>query len=92
MRFWFLFTTELFKQQIDEIHKQYQFKIESAIPKNIDDLIFGTRENDDSWHMLKYLGGVVMMYIQKTNFENKTFHLENMNNESGKVNKIFCVS
>lgn len=87
----FFFTIDLFKQQIEGIRSQYQFNVETALSNNVDEFQVGKNENDDSWKILKYYSNVIQIQRQKRNSIIKKKHIENMNDESGRVDKILFI-
>jgi len=77
--------TGAFKNEIENIHRQYQAELELALPIDLAELEVRTNENDTYWKMLKYDKKVVQLEIErwKSNIENK--HIENMDIERGRV-------
>ncbi|XP_060846375.1 uncharacterized protein LOC132926045 [Rhopalosiphum padi] len=86
-------TLSAFKNEIENIHRQYQAELELALPIDLAELEVRTNENDTYWKMLKYDKKVVQLEIErwKSNIENK--HIENMDIERGRFESImnkFC--
>ncbi|XP_025202434.1 GRIP and coiled-coil domain-containing protein 2-like, partial [Melanaphis sacchari] len=86
-------TLGTFKNEIENIHRQYQGEVELALPIDLAELDIRTIENDTYWKMLKYDNKVVQLEIEKwkSNIENK--HIENMDIERGRFESImnkFC--
>ncbi|KAF0767382.1 GRIP and coiled-coil domain-containing protein 2-like [Aphis craccivora] len=80
-------TLDAFRNEIENIHHQYQAELELALPMDLAELEVRTNENDTFWRMLKYDNQVVQLEIEKWKsiIENK--HIENMDIERGR-NKI----
>ncbi|CAH1725974.1 unnamed protein product [Aphis gossypii] len=86
-------TLDAFRNEIENIHHQYQAELELALPIDLVELEVRTNENDTYWRMLKYDNQVVQLEIEKWKsiIENK--HIENMDIERGRFESImnkFC--
>ncbi|CAI6348881.1 unnamed protein product [Macrosiphum euphorbiae] len=86
-------TLVAFKNEIEDIHHQYQAEIELALPVDLAELEVRTNENDTYWKMLKYDSKVVQLEIDKWKSDIKKKHIENMDIEHGRFESImnkFC--
>lgn len=74
-----------FKNEIEDIHHQYQAELELALPVDLAELEVRTNENDTYWKMLKYDSKVVQLEVDKWKSIIKKKHIENMDIERGRV-------
>jgi len=77
-----------FKNEIEDIHHQYQAELELALPVDLAELEVRTNENDTYWKMLKYDSKVVQLEIDKWTSDIKKKHIENTDIERGRVGTI----
>ncbi|KAL5244763.1 hypothetical protein ACI65C_012173 [Semiaphis heraclei] len=86
-------TLGAFKNEIEDIHHQYQTEVELALPVDLAELEVRTNENDTYWKMLKYDSKVVQLEIDKWKSKIQNKHIENMDIERGRFESImnkFC--
>lgn len=77
--------TDAFRNEIENIHHQYQAELELALPIDLAELEVRTNENDTYWRMLKYDNQVVQLEIEKWKSIIDNKHIENMDIERGRV-------
>lgn len=77
----------MFRNEIENIHLQYQAELELALPIDLAELEVRTNENDTYWRMLKYDNQVVQLEIEKWKSIIESKHIENMDIERGRVGK-----
>ncbi|XP_029342356.1 uncharacterized protein LOC100573147 [Acyrthosiphon pisum] len=86
-------TLGAFRNEIEDIHHQYQAELELAQPVDLAELEVRTNENDTYWKMLKYDSKVLQLEIDKWKSDIKNKHIENMDIERGRFESImnkFC--